>query len=39
MRSAQAHLQMLDQITPVLLTYNQEQNISRTLSGQGYCRG
>src|ERR1700756_4265711 len=24
--------QMLDQITPVLLTYNEEQNISRTLS-------
>ena len=32
MRSAQTHLQTLDQITPVLLTYNEEQTISRTLS-------
>jgi hypothetical protein len=32
MRAARAHLQTLDQITPVLLRYNEEQNISRTLS-------
>jgi hypothetical protein len=38
MRSAHAHLQMLDQITPVLLTYNEEQNISRTLSHLAWAK-
>jgi glycosyltransferase involved in cell wall biosynthesis len=31
MRSAHVHLQTLDQIAPVLLAYNEEQNTSRTL--------
>jgi glycosyltransferase involved in cell wall biosynthesis len=30
-------LQMLDQITPVLLTHNEEQNIGRTLSRLGWA--
>src|ERR1700722_16346377 len=29
---------MLDQITPVLLTYNEEQNISRTLSHLAWAK-
>jgi hypothetical protein len=36
--SAHAHLQLLDQITPVLLTYNEEQNISRTLSQLAWAK-
>ena len=31
-RAARVHLQTLDQITPVLLTYNEEQSTSRMLS-------
>jgi glycosyltransferase involved in cell wall biosynthesis len=38
MRSAHVHLQMLDQITPVLLAYNEEQNISRTLSHLAWAK-
>src|SRR5258708_5729935 len=29
---------MLDEITPVLLTYNEEQNIGRTLSRLGWAK-
>jgi Glycosyl transferase family 2 len=32
------NLQMLDQITPVLLTYNEEQNIGRTLSRLSWAK-
>ena len=33
-----AQLQMLEQITPVLLTYNEEQNIGRTLSHLNWAK-
>src|SRR5262245_14567892 len=36
--STQPCAQMLDQITPVLLTYNEEQNISRTLSHLAWAK-